>query len=281
MSYDPTIGRWLEADPAGYIDGPNLYQIESSNPVSLVDPTGLYDESGHFYTTYVVARLAGWDHDEAARLAYWSQYPDMAGVYDAIGALPPMVRPFWGSDIQNYIHSLTGAWSPNHRRCVLRCLLQRNDLQRWERGFLIHALGDSYAHSYFLFGHEFPYPPFVGHLFAGHAPDYISSAPNKYGSYVNDLYRLLNYGNGTGVGALADLGQEMPGITAGLRGSGAIIAAENNALLDFAQQQFGDIPPSFGPNNLGLDRSLQAPPLPFEVDQLMNLIKKGCSCCGD
>jgi len=41
MSYDPTVGRWLEQDPAGYIDGPNMYQFEDSNPATLVDPSGL------------------------------------------------------------------------------------------------------------------------------------------------------------------------------------------------------------------------------------------------
>lgn len=41
MSYSPTLGRFLETDPMGYIDGPNLYQMEQSNPVNHVDPFGL------------------------------------------------------------------------------------------------------------------------------------------------------------------------------------------------------------------------------------------------
>jgi hypothetical protein len=41
MSYSPTLGRWAETDPAEYIDGPNLYQMELDNPVTYVDPTGL------------------------------------------------------------------------------------------------------------------------------------------------------------------------------------------------------------------------------------------------
>ena len=40
MSYSPTLGRWAETDPAEYIDGPNMYQMELSNPISMVDPTG-------------------------------------------------------------------------------------------------------------------------------------------------------------------------------------------------------------------------------------------------
>ncbi|MDP9173342.1 MAG: hypothetical protein M3O30_05695 [Planctomycetota bacterium] len=43
MSYDPSIGRWMEEDRAGYVDGPNMYQMEESNPVDSLDPTGLWD----------------------------------------------------------------------------------------------------------------------------------------------------------------------------------------------------------------------------------------------
>ena len=41
MSYSPTIGRFLEEDPAGYIDGSDEYQLERSNGIDQVDPTGL------------------------------------------------------------------------------------------------------------------------------------------------------------------------------------------------------------------------------------------------
>jgi len=40
-TYHPTLGRWLERDPAGYVEGMNLYQYVSSNPANLTDPMGL------------------------------------------------------------------------------------------------------------------------------------------------------------------------------------------------------------------------------------------------
>jgi hypothetical protein len=40
MGYSPTLGRWLEEDKDGYVDGANLYQMELSNPVNLLDPMG-------------------------------------------------------------------------------------------------------------------------------------------------------------------------------------------------------------------------------------------------
>ncbi len=32
--YDPSIGRWISSDPAGAIDGPNLYAFVHNNPFS-------------------------------------------------------------------------------------------------------------------------------------------------------------------------------------------------------------------------------------------------------
>jgi RHS repeat-associated protein len=39
--YDPYTGRWITADPQGYIDGPNLYIYLSHDPINHVDPFGL------------------------------------------------------------------------------------------------------------------------------------------------------------------------------------------------------------------------------------------------
>lgn len=45
MSYHPTLGRWLERDPSGYVDGADLYQYVRSNPIGLTDPMGLASEA--------------------------------------------------------------------------------------------------------------------------------------------------------------------------------------------------------------------------------------------
>jgi len=39
--YSTTLGRWLERDPAGYVDGMNLYLYVGANPLLLIDPLGL------------------------------------------------------------------------------------------------------------------------------------------------------------------------------------------------------------------------------------------------
>ncbi|MEB5890017.1 RHS repeat-associated core domain-containing protein [Enterobacter roggenkampii] len=44
--YQPWAGRWLNADPAGTIDGLNLYRMVRNNPVTLHDPDGLNPDEG-------------------------------------------------------------------------------------------------------------------------------------------------------------------------------------------------------------------------------------------
>jgi RHS repeat-associated protein len=39
--YSPSLGRFLQRDPLGYIDGPNLYEYARSMPTVLTDPLGL------------------------------------------------------------------------------------------------------------------------------------------------------------------------------------------------------------------------------------------------
>ncbi|TGZ78084.1 hypothetical protein EX30DRAFT_366172 [Ascodesmis nigricans] len=43
--YTPWLGRWLSPDPAGIVDGLNLYTYARNNPVSFSDPTGLDSKS--------------------------------------------------------------------------------------------------------------------------------------------------------------------------------------------------------------------------------------------
>ena len=39
--YTPALGRFLQPDPLGYIDGMNLYQYCGNNPLNWIDPWGL------------------------------------------------------------------------------------------------------------------------------------------------------------------------------------------------------------------------------------------------
>ncbi|WP_437606629.1 RHS repeat-associated core domain-containing protein [Sorangium sp. So ce834] len=43
--YAPWLGRWTAADPAGTVDGPNLYAYVRGNPIRLRDPSGRESET--------------------------------------------------------------------------------------------------------------------------------------------------------------------------------------------------------------------------------------------
>jgi RHS repeat-associated protein len=38
--YAPWLGRWVSCDPAGLVDGPNLFAYASDNPIGGIDPSG-------------------------------------------------------------------------------------------------------------------------------------------------------------------------------------------------------------------------------------------------
>ena len=38
--YDPQTGRFVQPDPLGYVDGPNVYTYVDNSPINLTDPTG-------------------------------------------------------------------------------------------------------------------------------------------------------------------------------------------------------------------------------------------------
>ncbi len=40
-TYSPRLGRWLQRDPLGYVDGVNMYEYVSCSPLAWVDPLGL------------------------------------------------------------------------------------------------------------------------------------------------------------------------------------------------------------------------------------------------
>jgi RHS repeat-associated protein len=41
-NYDPALGRYSQADPLGFVDGPGVYNYAGASPVMRVDPQGLH-----------------------------------------------------------------------------------------------------------------------------------------------------------------------------------------------------------------------------------------------
>ena len=67
--YNPRIGRFMQRDPAGYVDGMNLYAYVAAAPLSLLDPLGLCGDDGEgatFSNSYPEVYDDGWKvHIEA------------------------------------------------------------------------------------------------------------------------------------------------------------------------------------------------------------------------
>ncbi len=45
-TYSPRLGRWLQRDPLGYVDGVNMYEYVVSSPTNFIDALGLYRGKG-------------------------------------------------------------------------------------------------------------------------------------------------------------------------------------------------------------------------------------------
>jgi len=104
-TYHPTLGRWLERDPAGYVEGMNLYPYVSSNPVALTDPMGLCggtaptpDEEEARYQEYLAEQTASTEDQEMQR--YEEYVAEQAGQAAEAGAyLGPVLRAPTGNEV--------------------------------------------------------------------------------------------------------------------------------------------------------------------------------------
>jgi RHS repeat-associated protein len=74
--YDPQLGRYTTPDPMGIEGGMNPYLYVGANPLSNVDPLGLYQSDIHYYMNFFLAIAAGVSVEEAQVLALAAQYVD-------------------------------------------------------------------------------------------------------------------------------------------------------------------------------------------------------------
>tara|TARA_R110002072_G_scaffold235159_1_gene392696 strand:- start:1501 stop:2310 length:810 start_codon:yes stop_codon:yes gene_type:complete len=161
-----------------------------------------YGREGHQDTTYLVALMAGHDAHDAALLSFYNQAAD--DVWLRFSA-PPVT--FWGSVTHwGYRHRIIAVLHSLHGGDVASVAERRERLSRliadadqgdtdyyWTGGFLIHALGDSFAHTR---PDGQAYGELYGHAFAGHTPDIIGERPELYITYAETLYEALDTGEG-------------------------------------------------------------------------------------
>ena len=224
--YSPGSGRFNRLDPwFGDTTDPltlHKYVYCGGDAINGIDPTGLYDESTHFWTTYMVAISTGeFTADEAYTLAYYAQLPDQIADFDAVtqcevGAMIEVGNLLGAASVLNavdasgfsgrealtwarqsayYLHNFTGGGRDDAvvNQAALKSLVSDSSLPVWQRGMLIHVFGDTYGHMAddgTLFGN------IIGHGLVGHTVDYIPRDFPKYRTFVYELYDALGGENG-------------------------------------------------------------------------------------
>jgi hypothetical protein len=167
---------------------------------SVMAPMGAlhiqYEIDGHLYTTFVVAVLAGLPVGRALELSWGSQVPDANRQFTAVSAAWNSLWNSHSRSIMRTLHSLHGGneQAVMKRRHDLKVLVAGSLARKepdWKVGLMIHAYGDSYAHTYLKHGKEVAYGIPHGHAGDGHTPDKIGEFPEKYLAYVGQLYQDL------------------------------------------------------------------------------------------
>ena len=179
--YMADIGRWGVVDPlAEKAPDWTPFRYAFNNPIKYVDPNGMYETDGHFWTVYLMATMMG--RQDAYRLAYYTEAPDniMARNGEVLSSPSTWLNPSY----QRSLHALTGGTSVFARDNARSMLSNAGTYE--EMGNALHYFGDSYAHTK-RGDDRLMYPTGRGHLFEGHTPDKISERPELYLEYANSL----------------------------------------------------------------------------------------------
>lgn len=197
-NYNPETGRYLTPDPlqrdarldlerSVRMQGDNPFTYVGNNPMTSIDPMGLYEEDIHYYMTFFLALAAGVNYEEARIIALATQYVDNNDDTDPFGSPGTQVQRLTsyhfvlsdasGNLIADYNNGdlLLPDWNPSPQlrnlmeasnRAPTRCA----ELQFF--GEFLHAYEDTFSHRD---RNNIPYEAGtsgLGHLFAGHQPDY-------------------------------------------------------------------------------------------------------------
>lgn len=186
-------------------------ELQTRNPfpelcASPDDPQ--FGPDGHYFTTNKVAELAGVSAEVNREITLFSQAPDdLALSYSATAvAIWGVVWIPYRQRIVETLHSLHGGHQEavEARRTRLAAMIKNFDLRPenrsefWKVGFLIHALGDSYAHVHGEGKTLKSYNIVWGHAWDslfGDNPDDISGnahAFKNYLAYAEALYGALD-----------------------------------------------------------------------------------------
>lgn len=209
--YQPQTGRWLSRDPLGEAAGINLYAFVGNNPVSRIDPTGLYEIDVHYYLTYYLARQTGcFSPDQAKLIAEGNQKQDEDENFSPAqwhGLVPDSLeigtedgkrqrerhRKYHAlTDRENDEGNLAELLGPalkgvNEKSCGGGQKYRTEQLTNFGR--YLHYLQDTFSHR------DYTHPSY-GHALGGHSPDLPHNNVDKAMDMARKTYEVLaRYGD--------------------------------------------------------------------------------------
>jgi RHS repeat-associated protein len=73
-TYSPRLGRWLQRDPLGYVDGVNMYEYVASRPLVFTDPLGKLKRDEHGELIFKEGDLGWYEHGSGQTALYQAGY---------------------------------------------------------------------------------------------------------------------------------------------------------------------------------------------------------------
>jgi len=126
-TYSPVLGRWLQRDPLGYVDGLNLYQYVHSNPVRYIDPYGLANKDDGFGWPSFFKHTTKHDEDSGMTseqaldraseiIRYKTLAEGMGGVAGPPVGIAIFSAPIWGRAVVRFFFGKGGLLNNNYIR---------------------------------------------------------------------------------------------------------------------------------------------------------------------
>jgi RHS repeat-associated protein len=143
--YSPTLGRWMQQDPMGYVDGLNLYEFVRSGPAGNVDPWGLFMPRMHRQFASVATKSLGAREHYASGIIGADVAVDMPGNHFSDPEYHAQAAG-WDRLVQDRMRLIsTFPWDP--RKYAGTELLTAI-------GEAMHTLADYYAHTDWIDGYN-------------------------------------------------------------------------------------------------------------------------------